>query len=122
MCKEEATDALMATIGEYDALWDGVLNPEVFDAEFCDCGDWGPSICLPVEMHMKSDPKLEQQFDRIQALAALMGTVSAMVENSLDAPLFEEGVDAELFDCPLNDETFFQCFVAPDFPTPRSLK
>jgi len=122
LAKAIATDTLMATLGEYDALWDGMLFPEIVDAEFHDAEPDQPLASLPLELYIYYDRQLTQNLDRLEALAALMGTVTAMVDNSLDVPLFEEGVDAELYDCPLNDETFFQCFVAPDFPTPRSLK
>jgi hypothetical protein len=94
MSKQEATDTIMATLGEYDALWDGELFPE-------------------------------EEIDRLDAMAALIGAVTARVENSLDATLFTEEVDAELYDVPLDDQTFIDCFIIDppeDFPSARSLK
>lgn len=109
-----ATETLRATLGEYDALWDGELFPEIVDAEFHDCDPEQPSAVLPLELFTCYDRKLAQDLERLEALVALMGAVSAMVENSLDVPLFDIGVDGEMFDCPLDPDTFFDCYVDPD--------
>jgi hypothetical protein len=127
MSKQEATDTIMATLGEYDALWDGELFPEIVDAELFDCFDKsvGVQVEMPVELFLRYDVEINEEIDRLDAMAALMGAVAARVENSLDASLFSEGVDDELYDCPLDDQTFIDCYIIDppeDFPSARSLK
>jgi hypothetical protein len=121
----EATDAVMATLGEYDALWDGMLFPEIVDAEFYDCpnpwNDWSP--ILPGSLFSHLDPDLIQALDRFEALNVLIEVVKCYVENSLDVPLFCEEVDAELYDCPLDDASWYACILASDdWPSVDSLK
>ena len=119
------SEALMATLGEYDALWDGTLPPEIVDAELYDCpreGLW--STILPSPLCFHNDPCLIQMADRYEALLTLIGVIRCYVENSLDAPLFSEEVDGELYDCPLDEDTFYDCYIDPpeDWPSVDSLK
>ncbi len=99
----EAADALMATLGEYDVLWDGTLSPEIIDAELYDCsGPIRSTIRLPVELCMTFDSHLTQQFDRMDALVTLMATLGEY-DALWDGTLTPEIVDAELYDCPQED-------------------
>lgn len=123
----EATDALMATLGEYDALWDGTLAPEIVDAEMYDCPDSGGlfSPTLPSLLCFHNDPDLLQVFDRDEALLILIEVVKCYVgDNCVDTPLFSEEVDAELYDCPLDDSTWVDLIIDPpnDWPSVNSLK
>ncbi len=104
----EATDAIMATLGEYDAFWDGTLSPEIIDAEFYDCPnevDHGP--LFPAPLCHQDNPSLIQVYDRAEALLTLIEVVKCYVGTCIDAPLFTEEVDGELYDCPLGDATWF---------------
>jgi len=126
----EATDALMATLGEYDALWDGTSFPEIVDAEFYDCpesvGEWSPIFLIP--LCLQQDHDLRQVFDRAEALLTLIEVIKyqASVSVHLGAPLHPEGVDAELYDCPLDDQTWYDCYIdldpPEDWPSVASLK
>jgi hypothetical protein len=119
------TDAIMATLGEYDAPWDGTLTPEIVDAELYDCpreGLWATSI-LPPPLCYHNDPCLIQMAARYEALLTLIEVVKVHVENSLDAPLFYEEVDGELYDCPLSDDTWFDLLYPDcDWPSVESLR
>lgn len=122
----EATDAIMATLGEYDSLWDGTLSPEIVDAEMYDCswsgGDWSPLLPAPLCLH--NDPDLLQTFDRDDALCVLIEVIMWYVgDSSPDTPLFPEGVDAELYDCPLDIGVWYDCYIlSQDWPSVDSLK
>ena len=117
----EATDALMATLGEYDVLWDGTLLPEIIDADFYDCpndSDWGPD--MPTGMYLSQDFDLMQIIDRYEALLTLIEVVKCCVGTCLEAPLFSEEVDGMMYDCPC-DGLIFE--TSPDdWPTLQSLK
>ena len=121
MSKAEATDAVMATIGEYDTLWDGTLLPEIIDAEFYDCPDsgrdWNPN--MPTDMYLSQDFDLMQIIDRYEALLALIEVVKCYVGTNVDASLFSEEVDAEMYDCPIEH---WPITPPQDWPSVESLK
>ena len=99
----EATDALMATLGEYDVLWNGTLNPEIVDAMFYDCPNnsgWGPN--MPTGMYLSQDFDLMQIIDRYEALLTLIEVIKCYVGTCVDAPLFSEEVDGAMYDCPVD--------------------
>jgi hypothetical protein len=118
MSQAEATDAIMATIGEYDALWDGELFPEIIDAEYYDCfdRDHGVTVDFPEEMIIYYDVQLRDFCDHHEALDTVITTITAMVENSLDAPIFSEDIDGMLYDHPVRIDEY------DDPPSIRSLK
>ncbi len=120
----EATDVLMATLGEYDALWDGTLSPEIIDAEFYDCPDevdHGPFF--PAPLCHQDNPSLIQVYDRAEAICTLIEVVKCYVETCIetciDAPLFSEEVDAEMYDCPIEH---WPITPPEDWPSVESLK
>lgn len=81
MSIKEATDTVMATLGAYDALWDGILAPEIVDAEYYDWDDdlRHPFILtrivkMPVPLN-HSYPPLVEGFARNEALDVLKAVV-----------------------------------------------
>ncbi len=123
MCN--ATNALMATIGEYDVLWDGKLFPEIVDAEFFDGCNLRGWVDLPERMFPGQMSIIKQQDDRVEALTVLKGVLAAQVGIYPGAaPLFPKNMDAELYDCPqplvLED---IECNNPPqNWPSSASLK
>lgn len=117
----EATDALMATLGEYDALWDGTLPPEIIDAEIYDCPDSGGDLSpdMPINLYLSQDFDLIQIIDRYEALLTLIEVVKCYVGTCIDAPLFSEETDGMLYDCPV-DLSFKR--PSEDWPSVESLK
>jgi len=119
--KIEATNALMATLGEYDVLWDGTLLPEIIDAEFYDCpgssSPWNSS--LPINLCLGEDRELMNDLDRIEALEALLEVIKCYVGTCIDAPLFSEEVDGELYDCSIEH---WPIDSPQDWPSVKSLK
>ena len=117
-------DALMATLGEYDALWDGVLPPEIIDAEFYDCpdsGDYSPD--LPMGMYLSQDFDLIQIIDRHEAMLTLIEVVKCYVGTCIDAPLFPEEFDGMMYDSPCDGLIFESEYDPPqDWPSVESLK
>jgi hypothetical protein len=78
----EANDTVMATLGEYDALWDGVLAPEIVDAEYYDWDDdlkhpfiLTSIVKMPVPLKYHSYPPLVEGLARNDALDALKAVV-----------------------------------------------
>lgn len=105
MSIKEATDTVMATLGAYDALWDGVLTPEIVDAEYYDWDD-DPKhpfiltriVKMPVPLKYHSYPPLVEGFARNEALDVLMATLGEY-DTLWDGELIPEIVDAEFYDC-----------------------
>jgi len=117
----EATDALMATLGEYDALWDGTLPPEIIDAELYDCPREGPwDTLLPSPLCFHNDPVLIQLADRHEAMLTLIEVIKCYVETCVDTPLFSEETDGMLYDCPV--DLSFTLDPPQDWPSVESLK
>ncbi len=97
----EATDALMATLGEYDVLWDGVLSPEIVDAELYDCYGNNMTATLPAELVIPCLYRfLMQRLDRMEALYTLIEIVKCYAGTCIDTLHFSEEFDAEVYDCP----------------------
>ena len=95
-------DVLMATLGEYDALWDGELFPEIVDAECYDC-PIRPIHTLGKLPLMSTPPIFRQTLDRWEALTTLLATVGELATRCPEE-LCSEGVDAVLTDCSTIDE------------------
>ncbi len=105
----EAVDAVMATIGGYDALWDGVLFPEIIDAEYHDCSETLPIVWqTPGELVIMTAPAYVQRIDRVQALTTLLATVDELAKRCPEG-LHSESIDAVLTDCPTLDELQLFC-------------
>ncbi len=118
--RADALVTLMATLGEYDALWDGELFPEIVDAEFHDCPDevdHGPFF--PAPLCHQDNPSLIQVYDRYETLMVLMKVVKCYVGTCIDAPLFSEEVDAQMYDCPIEH---WPIILPQDWPSVESLK
>lgn len=88
MSIKEATDTVMATLGAYDALWDGVLTPEIVDAEYYDWDDdpRHPFILtrivkMPIPLKYHSYPPLMEGLARNEAMDVLKAVVKARVDN-----------------------------------------
>jgi hypothetical protein len=106
--RAEATDALMATIGEYAAPWYGDdLDPEIVDAEFYDCPGYLLSVKFPVSIGLTDDDgdRRRHYSDIEEAMEALMATVTELSDTGGWAFLFIKEMDADLYDCPLSLES-----------------
>jgi len=93
----EAIDALMATLGAYDILWDGELFAEIVDAEFHDCRTY--PITVPSELAILAVPAIQERVDRQTANITLLATICTLVERCTNE-LYSEGLDAIVADCP----------------------
>jgi hypothetical protein len=98
--QSEATDVLMAVLGEHDALWDGELFPEILDAEEYDCTQDHYTVKLPDTLFAMIDPQIRDVYDRIDAIDCLMATVVALSEK-YPCGLIPEDLDGMLFDHPV---------------------
>ena len=98
-------DVLMATLGEYDALWDGVLFPEIIDAEYSDNFDKsvGIQVNMPSKLFLRYDIEINEEIDRLEAMATLLATVSELSQQ-YPKELYSEGIDAILTDCSTLEE------------------
>jgi len=105
----EANDALLATLWGYDVLWDGVLPPEIVDAEFYDCPNLMGHIDLPYQLLFQRHPVTDivQQRDHREALKTLIATVCEIAILYLDAPFLEINLDGSFHDCQLKSEELF---------------
>ena len=83
----EANDALLATLCEYDVLWDGVLPPEIVDSEFYDCPNLMGHVDIPYPLRLQRQPitDISQQRDHREALNTVKGAVVARVGSLTDA-------------------------------------
>jgi len=93
-CK--ATDALLTTLHQYDALWDGELLPEIVDAEFHDCRTY--PITVPTELVLLAVPAIQERVDRQTANITLLATICTLVERCTNE-LYSEGFDSVFHDC-----------------------
>lgn len=101
--KTEATDALMATIGEYGKFYEGdTLDPEIVDAEFYDCPGYPLGVKFPVPLGLTDDDgdRRRHYSDIEEAMEALMATVTELAGVDRWAIMFPEEMDADLYDCP----------------------
>lgn len=96
----EATDVLMAVLGEHDTLWDGELFPEILDAEEFDCPQDSYSVKLPGPLFSMIDPQIREVHDHIDAIDCLMATVTALSEK-YPCGLLSEDLDGMMFDHPV---------------------
>lgn len=72
----EANDAMLVTLCAYDALWDGVLPPEVIDAEMYDTPALTTHVRLPVNLVLaRIQPTIVQIGDRREAFNTLVAVV-----------------------------------------------
>jgi hypothetical protein len=97
----EATDVLMAVIGEYDAFWDGTLLPEILDAEEHDCDLDNYTVNLPTPLFVMIDPQIREVYDHMDAINALMATVAALSETCPNG-FISENLDGMFFDHPVS--------------------
>lgn len=111
LARNEALDVLMATLGEYDTLWDGELIPEIVDAEFYDCFDdsifnspFKRVVKLPVRLLYQQEPRLLQKIARFEAIDVLKAVVKALVDNipGVVKTVNKTGFVVSLLPCALN--------------------
>lgn len=101
MDRHHATQALLATLGEYDALWNGVLFPEIVDAGYYDCPSFPPFIVDALTL--MTSPVVQQIIDRTEALDTVLATVTTLAKRC-PKELYSEGVDAVFGDCQTLEE------------------
>lgn len=101
----EAMDVLMATLREYDALWDGVLLPEIIDAEIYDTPVLTTYVRMPGRFAITELKSIiDQSDDRAKAMKALMATVGELGARYMDEPFIDINIDGSRWDCPVESQ------------------